>query len=134
MVAPSVTIDSPERMNLLGLLLRGLLEEKLKVDRHARQVQRIEGDVQVVAGTMAVTLRFERERILILAGNSGKPRARIRGTMESLLQIVTRQRLVRPVLCGRVRLSGNPLWMLRLLPLLRLGREALGPHPAEARS
>ena len=133
MAVPSVGIDAPERMNLLGLLMKGLLEEKLKVEGHARRARRIKGDVQVQAGTMGVTLRFDGERILILAGTSGKARARVRGTMEALLEIVTGERLVRPILSGRVRLGGNPFWMLKLLPLIRLDRATAGSRPEEVR-
>jgi hypothetical protein len=114
-----VTVDRPESMNLLGLLMRGLLEENLRVPANARAAARMRGEVAVEAGGMEVTLRFADGGITVLPGASGRPRARVRGGMQDLLSMVTGGGLVGPVLAGRVRIGGNPFVLLRMLPLIR---------------
>jgi len=116
-----IVLDSPEQMNLLGLLMKGLLEENLSRPGRLAGVRKLRGDVLVQAGQMSVTLRFGDDGLLVVAGRVGRPRATVRGGMTALLGVVTRQGgLVRPVLAGRVKVSGNLLLLLRMLPLIRV--------------
>ncbi|MBZ0136295.1 MAG: SCP2 sterol-binding domain-containing protein [Planctomycetes bacterium] len=120
--APVVHIETPERMNLMGLLMRGLLEAALRDNRVRRRARRLRGDVRIVAGTMSVTLRFTKEQILLLANVTTPARATVRGEMKPLLEVVAGESLVRPVLSRKVRVGGNLLLLLRMLPLIRAPR------------
>ena len=133
-VALPVEVDRPEHMNILGLLMRGLLETNLKQPRLANRARHLKGDVAVRAGHMSVTLRFEGTRLLILAdahkpGSRAadepppkKPRARVQGDMTALLEMVAGGGLVAPVVSRRVQVSGNLLMLLKMLPLIRAPR------------
>lgn len=120
--SPVVHVEAPERMNLMGLLMRGLLEAALRNDRVRRRARRLRGDVRIAAGTMSVTLRFTKERISLLADVATPARATVRGGMKPLLELVAGEGLVRPVLSGKVRVRGNLLLLLRMLPLIRAPR------------
>lgn len=115
----TVRVDQPERMNILGLLMQGLLTETLKQAPNSRKAGRMRGDVFVQAGQMGVTLRFDGSGIVIIKGASDRPRARVRGGMTDLLAMVTGAGVIAPVLAGRVRISGNPFFLLRMLPLIQ---------------
>lgn len=114
-----VRIDNPERMNLMGLLMRGLLESSLLTQRGAQAARKLRGDVRVNAGTMGVTLSFTESEIVLRSEENGKPRASVRGEMKPLLEMVAGGSLVGPVLRGKVKVGGNLLVLLRLLPLIR---------------
>jgi hypothetical protein len=114
-----VRVEDPERMNLMGLLMRGLLESSLKTERGRRAAQKLRGDVRVNAGAMGVTLSFTPEEIVLRANESGRTRAHVRGDMKPLLELVAGGSLFAPVLLGRIRVGGNLLMLLRLLPLIR---------------
>jgi hypothetical protein len=75
--------------------------------------------VLVRAGEMAVTLRFGEGRITILLGDPGKARARVGGTMPALLGVVAEGKMVMPFLSGKIKIGGNPFFLLKILPLIR---------------
>jgi hypothetical protein len=114
-----VIIEDPEHMSILGLLMRGLLETNLARPANAARAARLDGDVAVRAGSMGVTLRFGGGRVVILRDPGSKPRARVQGDMASLLTLVTGGGMAAPVLSRRVRVGGNLLMLLKMLPLIR---------------
>lgn len=114
-----VVVEDPAHMNLLGLLMRGLLSESLRDDARYAAAKSLRGDVAVRAGTMAVTLRFGDGRLTIVRGASPSARASVAGTMTALLGVVLRQGMVRAFFSGKLRIGGNPLVLLRILPLIR---------------
>jgi hypothetical protein len=117
-----VVLDSPERMNLLGLLMHGLLARNLAREEVYAKARRIAGDVLVRAGEMAVTMRFADGRVTILCGVAGRPRARVSGTMDGLLGVVAEGRMVMPFLSGKIKIGGNPFLLLKMLPLIKAGQ------------
>ena len=122
-----VTVHRPERMNLLGLLMRGLLATNLERPELRLRAEKLRGHVAVRAGDMQVTLSFGADGVHIHSPDtdadatvgSGGPRARVRGDMKALLGVVTGAGMVGPVLTGRIRIGGNPFLLLRVLPLIR---------------
>ena len=120
----TVRIPDPEHMNLMGLLMRGLLESSLIDPRVNAGARKLHGDVRIVAGTMVVILRFTGDEILLVCDEDKKPRATVRGDMKSLLEVVAGEKLLRPVLTRKVRASGNLLMLLRILPLIRAPKSA----------
>jgi hypothetical protein len=74
--------------------------------------------VAVRAGMMAVTLRFAPGRCTVLLGASPNARASVNGAMSSLLDVVLRRRMVRAFLTGRIRIGGNPFFLLKILPFM----------------
>jgi hypothetical protein len=121
-----VRIDQPETMNLMGLLMKGLIEGNLERPGVAERLARMKGEAYVQAGEMGVTLRFEEGGVVILRGAVGRPRASVRASMLDLLGVVTGAGMIRPVLSRRVRIRGNPLVLLRMLPLIQAPRFTSG--------
>ena len=125
---PGVEFDQPERMCLLGLLMKGVLEGNLAQPDKAHGARKLRGDVFVQAGRMEVTLRFREGGVLIRNEASRAPRARVRGSMQALLGMVTGGGLVWPVLSGQVRVRSNPFFLLAILPLIRVGEAGSSKH------
>ena len=113
-----VIIEEPERMNLLGLLMGSLLSDNMANDAKYTFAEKIEGDLQVQAGRMIVTLRFDRGRLFVKKGPSAKAQAWVRGTMSGMLNLVTATDLIRPFALRQVRFGGNIFLLLRVLPLV----------------
>jgi hypothetical protein len=115
-----VVIDKPESMNLLGLLMRSLLAANLANPSRARWVRGLEGDIEVQAGDMALTMRFHEDALTIVAGAPLNPIAKVKGTMGALLAVVTGKWhiVVLRFLCGKIRMGGNLLTLMKMLPLI----------------
>ncbi len=113
-----VVVDHPETMNLLGLLMGGVLVDTLATRPRARRALAQKGDVCVRAGDMAVTLRFDGERVTIVRDDLGTARARVQGTVAALLGVVADGGIVRRVLGGEISVGGNVLALWRMLPLI----------------
>ena len=132
-----VIVDHPEQMNLLGLLLRGYLEQRLEDPGLARRAQRLRGSFGVQAGAMAITLTFSTQGVTISRNLAPGTRARIVGPLGEMVRLVTAGGSVAAlgaVIAGRVSIGGNPLALLGLLPLMtgRMSRRELPPPPAGA--
>lgn len=129
-----VSIDQPEQMNLLGLLLAGFLRKQLTHPRMARKAARIRGAYGIRAADMAITLTFTPETIRISKGFSKKTRARIFGSMEEMIALVAGSgssiAAIIAVLEGRIHIRGNPFALLRLLPLMIKNVKVPAPVPA----
>jgi hypothetical protein len=108
-----VEVLEPERMNLLGLMLAGILERRLDGDPGLR------GDVFIEAGAMQVTLCFSDRGVVVSRGPAGRPIAHVRGTLGALLDCALGRGRVRAVLGGQLHVWGRPLSLFRLLRLLR---------------
>jgi hypothetical protein len=119
-----VVVDDPPRTCLLGLLMRDLLERNLARPEVAGRIRSLRGDVQVGAGRMVVTLVFGGETPVIRQGGAPRPRARVGGTFPAMLDVVTGRSLLRPLLTGAIRVGGDALLLLRILPVLRAGDDA----------
>lgn len=118
-----VVLDDPPRASLLAILLRGLLATNCADASLWERARRLRGDVLVEAGGMRITLRFAAEGPTVLTGAAdGRPRARVRGSLPTFVALATGGGVVGPVLSGAVRIGGNPLFLLKMLPLIRAPR------------
>jgi hypothetical protein len=122
----AVAIENPETANLLGLILQSLIEGNLADPRKAARARKIRGTVLVQAGAMRVSLHCQEGRFTIARGHADgeAARARVRGNLEAFLEIALGGNMVGPVLRGEVKVGGNLLMLLKLLPLLQVGRQA----------
>ncbi len=123
-----VELVGPEKMNLLGILMKTLLEANMAVRWKAWFARKITGDVRVQAGKMAVTLAFAGGNITIYGEERPNPRATVKGKMKGLLDIVTGCPFTVSwaVLSGAVRIGGNIFLMLLMLPVIRAGKSSCG--------
>jgi hypothetical protein len=111
----TVSLVAPERMNLLGLLLRGLLERRL-----ARRPTRLRGEVVLGAGEMRVTVRFIGGGVELTRDPPARRAvASVLGTPAALLDLARGRGLLRAWLRGLLHARGRPLALLRLFLLFR---------------
>jgi hypothetical protein len=117
--AVAVALEDAAHMNLLGLLLRSILERRLADPRARRRAARLRGDLAVRGGRMRVTVRFTGCGIVITRTPAARPRARVEGSLAGLLAIALGRGLAGPLVRRELKPRGNLVWLLRLLPLLR---------------
>lgn len=117
---PAVTIDDPPSMSLLGLILASILERNLADPALQRSAARLRGDVVVQAGEMIVTLSFAEGGVTVRRGAAERPRAAVRGSLDTLMGLSLGRGMVGPVLAGRLKPRGSLLQLLRMRRLLRV--------------
>jgi len=123
-----LTIVDRDRMCLLGLMLGGVLARNLARPEIRAAARKLSGDLGVTAGKMSVTLSFDSGAVTVTRGIGNRPRARVRGSLDGLLQVSLGRGPVRSFLAGEVSFKGNPLFVLRALPLMRV--QPAGERPA----
>lgn len=111
-----------EQMSLLGLMLGGVLANNLSRAEGEALASNLEGSLGITAGKMSVTIRFDRGPVTIVSGLRDGLRARVRGSMDGLLQVSLGRGPVRSFLTGEVSFKGNPFFALKVLPLIRVNR------------
>lgn len=114
-----VIIDDPSSMSLLGLLLGSIIERQADQPQSIKRIEKLRGALVVEAGTMTITLQFADGKVTILRGAVEGARARVRGSMEALLNISLGKGMVGPWLSGRIKTKGSLFMLLRVLPLMR---------------
>ena len=114
-----VIIDNPPSMNLLGLLLGNIIARAAVRPEVIKRLDKLRGAVVVEAGKMTITLDFEDGVVTVRRGAVDKPRARVGGSMQALLNISLGGGMVGPWLSGRIKARGNMLMLLRMLPIMR---------------
>jgi ubiquinone biosynthesis protein UbiJ len=119
MATAAVVLEAPETMNLLGLLLRSILERNLADPAKAGRAARLKGEVAVRGGKMRVTLRFAPEGVTITRAAAARPRARVEGSLAAFLGVAQGKGIVSAWLSGRLSAKGNLLFLLKIMPLLR---------------
>jgi SCP-2 sterol transfer family len=114
-----VIIDDPPTMSLLGLLMGSIIERRSIQPEGVKRLEKLRGALVVEAGTMTITLQFAEGKVTVLRGAIDGARARVRGSMEALLNISLGKGMVGPWLSGRIKTKGSLLMLLRVLPLMR---------------
>ena len=124
-VKPRVEHGEPGRVNLLGFILQRVLEQSLASSSAARRVASATAyDVAITASRMSCTLVFESDRVVITPGVRGPVAACLQGGFNELLEVMEGRSAAWSVLRGRLKVSGNPLKLRRLLPLFRVREPA----------
>ncbi len=116
---PEIKFHPPGQMNLIGYILRSLIERNLRTEAGARAFAKMKGKVLVGASSMLVTLDFDGEDLVMSVGRTGKPDTRVRGSMEALLGVALGRGMVGPVLSGRLKVGGKVWRLLRMLKLMK---------------
>ena len=117
-----INIADEERMNLLGLLLKRMIEKNLNDTINLKKLNNKKIFIQ--AGKMKVTLNISDDNIEIKRVTAiAKSNAKIRGSFDAFIRIATGKR--RPfiffieILSGNIRIGGNPLTLLPLIKVLK---------------
>jgi hypothetical protein len=113
-------IEKRDEMSLLGLMLGEVLEANVAQPRGAALARQLRGAVGVKAGGMAVTIRFDRGSVSVARGLDEVLKARVKGSLDALLQVSLGRGAIRSFLTGEIGFGGNPFFLLKVLPLLRV--------------
>ena len=117
-----VVFKTPGEMNLLGYILRGLVERNLETPKGAKAFSKMKGTVLVGASKMTVTLDFSGEDLQMEVGaqdRQSRSDVRVRGSMDTLLGVSLGKGMVWPVVTRRLKVGGKVWRLLRMLPLLK---------------
>jgi SCP-2 sterol transfer family protein len=117
---PKVVFKTPGEMNLVGYLLRSLIDRNLQTEKGARVLAKMKGTVLVGASDMRITLDFSGEDLVIAVGEQGKADARVCGNMDALLGVALGHGMVGPVLSGKLKVGGKVWRLLKMLKLLKV--------------
>src|SRR2546425_8992726 len=98
-----IVMEDPDAASLLTLFLAAALRERAEeLERSAPR-----GELLVDAGGMAATLSCAPGRIVVREGRCEAPRARLRGSLEALVEIA-RGRIAGPLLHPPAPGGGKP--------------------------
>lgn len=115
-----VVLEKPESMNLLGLILKMIIERNLKQGMMADLVANTRGNLRLGAGQMKATLKFEGERVVVARDWLIPARAKVAASLDTFLAIGLGKNPVIPFLLGKISLGGNLLWLLKLMPVFQV--------------
>jgi hypothetical protein len=113
---------NPDRQTLAGHMLAHLLERAVAEPRLRASLARRRYRAGIVVSGMATTIELTGDEVILHDGLNGKLAATLAIDLVTLLDVSAGRSLVRAWLSGRVKLGGNPLRLLPLLPLLAPGR------------
>lgn len=116
----NVVLDNSADMNLIGLILRGIIESNLENEALARKIEKLAGNVAVEAGGMKATLSFNKGELRIIRGSTPKARARISGGMMPFVDFALGRKRIRNIFKGKIKPRGNLFFLLKLLPLFKV--------------
>lgn len=114
-----LTIEDRDRMNLLGLMLGGVVASNLASTKGAALAARLKGALGVTAGKMSITVKFAGGEVTLSRGLESGLKSHVRGSLSTLLQVSLGRSPIGAFLSGNVSFTGNPLFLLKLIPLLR---------------
>jgi len=111
--------ENPQTLHLLSLLLRERLELALGTPEGQSRAKKIKGKVSFVAEGMECRVAFSGD--LIHLGQSTETKADVRagGTLAAFVALCRGRARVMNVVRRQVRVRGNPLLLMKILPLLR---------------
>jgi hypothetical protein len=113
-----IVFEKPERMNLLGYLLRSRLRHRLTDESFCRRLEKILRPLLIEAGGMRVFLLARDGKLHISAEPyDHKACAGIRAELLAVLELMLYRRWLLSFLAGKIAVWGR-VW--KLLPLLGL--------------
>ncbi|MBI4569121.1 MAG: hypothetical protein HY719_12065 [Planctomycetes bacterium] len=108
---PDVQFADPARCTIFAHMLKSVIARSAPHDRFATIVITISG--------VSTTIEFVGERIVLREGIAARYDAALESDAATLASLARGGSLIVAWLRGRLRLRGNPLRLLPLLPLLR---------------
>ena len=115
-----VVLEKPESMNLLGLILKMIIDRNLQDGMMADLVRNTKGALNLGAGAMKATLKFEGEKVVVERDWLTPGRAKVAASLDTFLAIGLGGNPVLPFLMGKIELGGNLLWLLKLMPVFQV--------------
>ncbi|MFQ5602253.1 MAG: SCP2 sterol-binding domain-containing protein [bacterium] len=114
-----VRFRDAEKVNLMGYFLRDLLRTNLKTRAGQTAAQALRGAFLFEASGMKTRLIFSGQSIEVASGNDLKYHAKIKGDLNTLLDIALGNHYLKFIFTGKIRISGNFFLLLKLMKVLR---------------
>jgi len=114
-----LTTEPPEALHLLSLLVRDRLEASLATPEGQKRARKIKGTVGLGAGGMESRMRFDGQTVHLDQGPIASASVRGTGTLAAFLAICQGKVGAAQLLRGHIRVGGNPLLLVKALPLLQ---------------
>ncbi len=106
-------------MNLLGYILKAVIERNLQTEHGRRVFSRLRGTYLVGASAMQVTLVFHDNGLEIHSGKTSTPDAWVWGRLDALLGVALQKGLLKPIIKRQLRAGGKVWRLIKLIGLLR---------------
>lgn len=113
----SVRFPEPQRMNLMGYIMRDLLASNL-----SREEPGVHGTFVFDANGMRISVMISDDGVEIVQGARDGADARIRGDLNALLNVALGANYLKYVLTGQIKIAGDLRKLLKLLKVLRLAK------------
>ncbi len=113
----AVRFARPDQVNLLGYLLRSILQRGATHPAGQKALRRLRGSIEIGGSDMRIRLESSGGEAVISAGPAPEADARVHADLRTLLELALGKNPLGPFFRGRLRVRGK-IW--RLLPLLRL--------------
>lgn len=105
--APEVLVDDPGSLNLLGLVLRQLINQNLKKPKLVQKLPGMHVVMGLRAGRMCVTLRVKDGTVSLENGSAPDVNIRVRGSMKDFMTLGLSKVPWEGLLRGRLWASGR---------------------------
>jgi putative sterol carrier protein len=124
--SPSLIIVDQDQMSLLGLMMSRIVGDNLARPEGAARASKMSGRLGVTAGRMSLTIDFNQGIVSVTRGLGGPVKARVKGSLGSLMRIALGQGPIRSFLAGEVSIKGNPLFALKAMPFFKVKQRDRG--------
>ena len=115
-----VVLTDPSKANLVDYFIQEILQTNLQKPQKRRIAEKIKGSYLFQASGMTSIVNFNGESVEIGPSATGKIGAKVRGDLNTLLEIVLGANYILLYLKGKIRINGNLVKLLKLLKLLRM--------------
>ena len=103
-----IRIEQKEQMNLLGLMVGNILENKIEKGEDIKALSNISGNVGVSVGNQDICLSFNRGTVKISRQIPRNLSAKVSGPMKEFLDVSIGKNPVIPFFKGKFKIKGNP--------------------------
>lgn len=119
---PEVKIQNPSSMNMLGLIIKNIVDKNIANSRVYAKIADVESTINIQAGKMQIHLIMESGRLEIKHGLHPNPTARVSGSMGAIMNIGKRHFHKVPLdfLKLNFRVGGNVFALLPLLSIMKM--------------
>lgn len=114
-----IEVQDENKANLLTLVLAKILRDKISLyPIIAKKVVKIKGILSIKASEMWATIVFDKGKIRLSCYEHKNPDAKVISSLPSLVSINKKLSLLSSLMRGKIKIQGNPLFLLRVLFIL----------------
>ncbi len=115
-----VVVEDPEHLPLAGMMVKTILERNAGDPKISRVMESLEGDVALSASQMQIGLYFTSQEVRLSPQIPSAPKAALSAPLDAFLNLALRKRLIPTVASRRIKVKGDPMFLLKLARILRI--------------